>query len=232
VLDVRDVTSAYEDIQVLRGTTLGVREGEIVALFGPNGHGKSTLLKAICGVHPPTSGSINYRGEEIARAPSHVIVAKGLAYIAEERHLFTDMTVQENLSLGAYSAGARKDMAANLELVFDIFPRLAERRKQQCSTLSGGEGRMVAIARGLMSGASLLLVDEPSIGLAPGLKKVVYQSVRKINEDAGITILLVEQEIEHALGLANRIYLLKKGKVLFERAAAEADASEIKEAYF
>jgi branched-chain amino acid transport system ATP-binding protein len=232
VLEVMDVTSSYEDIQVLRGATLAVREGEIVALFGPNGHGKSTLLKAISGVHPPTSGSIKYQGEEISRAPSHDIVRKGVAYIAEERHLFADMTVQENLSLGAYNPSARRDMTKNFELVFEIFPRLAERRKQLCSTLSGGESRMVAIARGLMSGSALLLVDEPSIGLAPGLKNTVYQSIRKINQDAGITVLLVEQEIQHALGIANRLYLLKKGRVLFERPASQADAAEIKEAYF
>jgi branched-chain amino acid transport system ATP-binding protein len=232
VLDVQDVVSAYEDIQVLRGVTLRVREGEVVALFGPNGHGKSTLLKAISGVHPPTSGSIRYRGEEIARAPSHEIVARGVAYIAEERHLFTDMTVQENLTLGAYNSRARMSMVENLDLVYEVFPRLEERRKQSCSTLSGGESRMVAIARGLMSGASLLLLDEPSIGLAPGLKKALYRSIQSINEDAEITILLVEQEIEHALGMANRVYLLKKGEVLFERRASEADASEIKEAYF
>lgn len=232
MLDVEDVVSSYEDIQVLRGATLSVREREIVALFGPNGHGKSTLLKAISGVHPPKSGSIKYRGKEISRAPSHEIVRRGVAYIAEERHLFTDMTVQENLSLGAYGAAARRDVAGRFELVYEIFPRLAERRAQLCSTLSGGESRMVAIARGLMSGASLLLVDEPSIGLAPGLKKTMYQSIRKINDDAGITILLVEQEIEHALGMASRIYLLKKGRVLFERAASDAGAAEIKEAYF
>ena len=232
MLEVLDVTSSYEDIQILRGATLAVREGEIVALFGPNGHGKSTLLKAISGVHPPTSGSIRYRGEEIAHAPSHEIVARGVAYIAEERHLFTDMTVQENLTLGAYNSRARRSMVENLDLVYEVFPRLEERRKQSCSTLSGGESRMVAIARGLMSGASLLLLDEPSIGLAPGLKKVLYRSIQRINEDAEITILLVEQEIEHALGMANRVYLLKKGEVLFERRASEADATEIKEAYF
>jgi branched-chain amino acid transport system ATP-binding protein len=232
VLDVSDVVSAYDGIEVLHGTTLTVGEGEVVALFGPNGHGKSTLLKAISGVHPPRSGSIRYRGEEISEAPSHEIVGRGIAYIAEERHLFTDMTVQENLSLGAYNAAARKKLPSNLELVFEIFPRLAERRRQLCWTLSGGESRMVAIARGLMSGASLLLVDEPSIGLAPGLKKTVYQAIRRINQDAGITVLLVEQEIEHALGMANRMYLLKKGRVLFERVASEADAAEIKEAYF
>ncbi len=232
MLDVRDVTSSYEDIQVLRGVSLDVREEEIVALFGPNGHGKSTLLKAISGVHPPTSGSISFRGEDVARLPTHEIVRRGIAYIPEERHLFVEMSVRENLILGAYSRAAKKDMARNLELVHEVFPLLKERPGQPCFTLSGGESRMVAIARGLMSGASLLLVDEPSIGLAPGLKKNLYEAIRRINAEGNITILLVEQEIDHALRLADRIYVLKKGAVLFERPASEVDVAEIKEAYF
>lgn len=232
MLDVRDVVSAYEDIQVLRGVSLAVREGEIVVLFGPNGHGKSTLLKAISGVHPPLEGSIRFRDTELGRLAAHRIVDIGVAYIPEERHLFTEMSVQENLNLGAYTGRARKEMARNLEFVFEIFPRLRERRRQTCSTLSGGESRMVAIARGLMSGATLLLIDEPSIGLAPGLKKALYGAISRINEEGGITILLVEQEIEHALRMADRVYLLKKGRVLFERPAKEASPEEIKEAYF
>jgi branched-chain amino acid transport system ATP-binding protein len=232
MLEVRDLTAGYEDIQVLRGTSFDVREGEVVALFGPNGHGKSTLLKVVSGVHPAISGTVAFRGEDITGLPAHAIVERGIAYIAEERHLFTDMSVWENLHLGAYNRAARPEQARNLELVFDVFPRLAERRSQRCSTLSGGEGRMVAIARGLMSGASLLLVDEPSIGLAPGLKKSVYEAIAKINRDAGITVLLVEQEIDHALHLASRAYVLKKGAVLFERPIDAVDVEEIKEAYF
>lgn len=232
MLEIRDVTGGYEDIQVLRGVTVDVHEGELVALFGPNGHGKSTLLKAISGVHPATGGSIRFLGEEISGLPSHEIVARGVAYIAEERHLFTDMSVHENLVLGAYTKGARQRQAANLELVFEVFPRLKERQKQLCSTLSGGEGRMVAIARGLMSDAKLLLVDEPSIGLAPGLKKSLYAAIERINHDGGITLLLVEQEIEYALRMAGRMYLMKKGAILFERPAGRADVAEIKEAYF
>lgn len=232
LLEVRGVTGGYEDIGVLRGVDLDVREGEIVGLLGPNGHGKSTLLKAISGVHPTTGGTITFRGEEIGRLPAHEIVARGIAYIPEERYLFVDMPVLENLQLGAYTKGARPEMARNLEMVFEIFPRLKERRRQPCDTLSGGESRMVAIARGLMSGAKLLLVDEPSIGLAPGLKKGVYAAIRRINEEAGITVLLVEQEIDYALRLAERIYLLKKGRVESEQPAAEADIAEIHEAYF
>jgi branched-chain amino acid transport system ATP-binding protein len=232
MLEAHRVDSFYGDMQVLRQVSLKVSEGEIVALFGPNGHGKSTLLKAISGLHPPTSGSITYKGQEVSNLPTHKIVKMGLAYIPEERHLFRDMTVLENLKLGAYSVHARAKIEENLEFVCEIFPRLAERKNQLCSTLSGGESRMVAIARGLMSGASLLLIDEPSIGLAPGLKKAVFEAIQEINREANITILIVEQEIEHPLEMSNRIYLLKKGQILFERAASEVDVQEIKEAYF
>jgi branched-chain amino acid transport system ATP-binding protein len=232
MLELRDVTGGYEDIQVLGGVNLEVREGEILALFGPNGHGKSTLLKAIAGVHPATGGEIRYLDEDITRWPAHRIVSLGLSYIPEERYLFTDMTVYENLVLGAYTKGARRRQERNLELAFEVFPRLQERRKQPCSTLSGGESRMVAIARGLMSDARLLLVDEPSIGLAPGLKKSLYGAIDRINDEGGITILLVEQEIEFGLRLADRMYLLKKGAIAFERERDLADVAEIKKAYF
>jgi branched-chain amino acid transport system ATP-binding protein len=232
MLELRDVSAGYGDMQVLRQVSLRVEEGEAVALFGPNGHGKSTLLKVIAGLHPPASGSIRFRGEEISGLPAHQIVARGLVYIPEERHLFPDMTVMENLRMGAYNPRARRRMKENLDLVFDIFPRLAERRGQLCSTLSGGESRMVAIARGLMSAASLLLVDEPSIGLAPALKGAVFEAIGRINREAGITVLIVEQEIQHALQLCHRYYLFKKGQVLFERSASQADLQEIERAYF
>ncbi|MGC8873019.1 MAG: ABC transporter ATP-binding protein [Chloroflexia bacterium] len=232
MLELRDVCASYGDLQVLRHVSLTVREGEVVALFGPNGHGKSTLLKVVAGLHPATSGSIRFRGEEICGLPAHQIVARGLVYIPEERHLFPDMTVQENLRLGAYNSRARSRIRENLALVFEIFPRLAERRKQLCSTLSGGESRIVAIARGLMSAASLLLVDEPSIGLSPALKGAVFEAIGRIRREAGITVLIVEQEIHHALALCDRYYLLKKGQILFERPASEADVHEIERAYF
>jgi branched-chain amino acid transport system ATP-binding protein len=232
VLRIRDVTSAYGDIQVLRGVSLDVGDGEIVALLGPNGHGKSTLLKAIAGVHPATGGSIELDGEEIVAEPPHRIVQRGVAYIPEERHLFPEMTVFENLRLGAYTRRARERFEENLAFVYEIFPRLRERRYQACQSLSGGESRMVAIARGLMSGARILLVDEPSIGLAPGLKKGVYEAIRRINQQGGISVLLVEQEIDHALRLAGRVYLLKKGEILFERPVSELDVTHVKEAYF
>lgn len=232
MLAIRDVVGGYEDIQVLRGVSLDVRGGEIVGLLGPNGHGKSTLLKAIAGVHPATGGSIRFMDEEIIKAPPHRIVEAGIAYIPEERHLFSDMTVLENLQLGAYSRTARPEFRRNLELVFDVFPRLRERQRQVCMTMSGGESRMVAIARGLMSGARMLLIDEPSIGLAPSMKKAVYGAILRINQDAGITVLLVEQEIDYALRLTSRIYMMKRGAVQFERPSGEASVDELKEAYF
>jgi branched-chain amino acid transport system ATP-binding protein len=231
-LEVQEVDSFYGDLQVLRKVSLTVGEGEVVALLGPNGHGKSTLLKAIAGLHPASLGSIRYRGTEISKITTERIVQMGLAYIPEERHLFPHMTVLENLFLGAYNPNARSRIKENLEFVFTLFPRLNQRKDQTCSTLSGGESRMVAIGRGLMSGASLLLVDEPSIGLSPALKKAVFDSIERINQGKGITILIVEQEIEHALRLATRVYMMKKGAILFERESGALDKAEIERAYF
>lgn len=232
MLEAMELVSAYGDMTVLRGISLEVREGEIVALFGPNGHGKSTLLKTISGLHQPRSGLIKFRGREITSLPSYEIIARGIAYIPEERHLFPNMTVQENLRLGAYCVKDKNKIKQNLDFSYEMFPRLAERRNQPCSTLSGGEGRMVAIARGLMSGSSLLLVDEPSIGLAPILKEVVFAAIEKINREGNLTVLVVEQEIDYPLAIASRIYLLKRGRVLFERPAAEVDPKEVEDAYF
>lgn len=232
MLELNSVDGYYADLQVLRQVSLSVNTGEVVALFGPNGHGKSTLLKTICGLHKAASGSIKFEGKEISALPSHKIVEMGIAYIPEERHLFRDMTVMENLRMGAYNLRARPSMQQNLAFVLDVFPRLAERKDQLTSTLSGGESRMVAVARGLMSEPTLLLVDEPSIGLSPGLRHAVFDSIAKINREKNITILIVEQEIRNALKLATRIYMLKKGQILFERSAAEVNVDEIEKAYF
>jgi branched-chain amino acid transport system ATP-binding protein len=232
ILDIRGVDSFYGELQVLRKATLKLHEGEVVALFGPNGHGKSTLLKAIAGIHPPVSGSIKYRGEEIVQMPSEKIVEMGLAYIPEARNLFRDMTVLENLRLGAYNRKARAKVEDNLKYVFKLFPRLDERKHQIASTLSGGESRMVAVGRGLMSGASLLLIDEPSIGLSPIMKKAVFGALEKIKHETDITVLIVEQEVDNPLKLADRVYLLKKGQVFMEKAAGEVTKTEIEKAYF
>jgi branched-chain amino acid transport system ATP-binding protein len=232
MLELNGVDGYYADLQVLRQVSLNVTEGEVVALFGPNGHGKSTLLKTICGLHQAAAGSIKFQGTEITKLPSHKIVEMGIAYIPEERHLFRDMTVMENLKMGAYNRRARPSTQQNLDFVLEIFPRLAERKDQLTYTLSGGESRMVAVARGLMSEPTLLLVDEPSIGLSPGMRHAVFDSIAKINREKKITILIVEQEIRNALKLANRIYMLKKGQILFERSSAEVNVEEIEKAYF
>jgi len=231
-LDVQEVDSLYGELQVLRKASLRLHEGEVVALFGPNGHGKSTLLKAVAGIHPAVSGSIQYRGVEISGTTSEKIVEMGIAYIPEDRNLFTEMTVLENLRLGAFNRKARGRVAENLEYVFVLFPRLDERKDQIASTLSGGESRMLAIGRGLMSGASLLLIDEPSIGLSPITKKAVFGAIETIKQETDITVLIVEQEVDHALKLAERVYLLKKGRVVLEKEAAHISKAEIEKVYF
>ena len=232
VLEMQDVDSFYGELQVLRKASLKLNQGEVVALFGPNGHGKSTLLKAIAGIHPPSSGSIKFRGREIAGAPSHKIVEMGLSYIPEARNLFSEMTVLENLRLGAYNRLAREKIDENMRLVFSLFPRLAERKGQVASTLSGGESRMLAVGRGLMSGASLLLIDEPSIGLSPLMKRAVFEAIGRVSEETNISILIVEQEVDNPLKLAARVYLFKKGQIIKEEAADEIHKAEIEKAYF
>jgi branched-chain amino acid transport system ATP-binding protein len=232
ILEVSGLDSFYGELQVLRGAALDVRKGEVVALFGPNGHGKSTLLKAIAGIHPPKAGEIRFKGESITGLPSDRIVAMGMAYIPEARNLFREMTVMENLRLGAYNRRARIEAAKNMELVFALFPRLAERKDQVAATLSGGESRMLAVGRGLMSNASLLLIDEPSIGLSPLMKQTVFSAIHRIKSQTDISIMVVEQEVDYPLALADRIYLLKKGQVVMAREAGAIDKAEIEQAYF
>jgi branched-chain amino acid transport system ATP-binding protein len=231
-LDIQAIDSFYGELQVLRKASLKLHESEVVALFGPNGHGKSTLLKAIAGLHPPVAGSIKYMGEDIAAMPSEKIVERGIAYIPEARNLFTDMSVLENLRLGAYNRKARANVDENLDYVLALFPRLKEREHQVAATLSGGESRMLAVGRGLMSGASLLLIDEPSIGLSPIMKKAVFGAIEKIKSETDMTVLIVEQEVDYALKLADRVYLFKKGQVVMEKPAGQISKAEIEKAYF
>jgi branched-chain amino acid transport system ATP-binding protein len=231
-LDIQAIDSFYGELQVLRKASLKLHESEVVALFGPNGHGKSTLLKAIAGLHPPVAGSIKYMGEDIAAMPSEKIVERGIAYIPEARNLFTDMSVLENLRLGAYNRKARANVDENLDYVLALFPRLKEREYQVAATLSGGESRMLAVGRGLMSGASLLLIDEPSIGLSPIMKKAVFGAIEKIKSETDMTVLIVEQEVDYSLKLADRVYLFKKGQVVMEKPAGQISKAEIEKAYF
>ncbi len=232
MLKINELEASYGDLQILRKISIQVEEGETVALFGPNGHGKSTLLKTISGLHNALAGSIKFRDRELVGVPSHKIVEQGLIYIPEDRNLFTDMTVLENLKMGAYNRNAHAGYKRNLDFVLHIFPRLGERKDQYCSTLSGGEARMVAIARGLMSEPALLMIDEPSIGLSPGMKMVVFDAIRTINAERKITIIIVEQEIKHALDLAARVFVMKKGQIAFERSARDVNVDEIEKSYF
>ena len=215
MLEVNNVNAFYGSAQVLHDVSLRVGEGEFVVCLGANGHGKSTILKTICGLVTSASGSIKYRGKEISKLPSQILVEMGIVYIAQDRHLFPYMTVLENLKLGAYNTRAQPKAAENLEYVFQLFPRLKERKNQRAGTLSGGEGRMVAIGRGIMANAEFLALDEPSLGLAPSLEAEVFKKIYDIHK-RGITILLVEQDVSKALEHAERGYLVEHGRIAFE----------------
>lgn len=231
MLEVDRIDTFYGEFQVLRKVSIKVKEGELIVLLGPNGHGKSTLLKTICGLLTPTSGSIRFNGKEISKLSTERIVEMGITYVAEERHLFPFMTVMKNLKLGAYNKNAQQKEKENLEYVFQLFPRLKERAEQFASTLSGGEARMLAMGRGLMSGAKLLALDEPSFGLAPNLRMDVFRIIREINE-GGMSLILVEQSIPQVYDLADRIYLMEEGVISFGGDKQEALSEErLREAF-
>jgi branched-chain amino acid transport system ATP-binding protein len=222
MLEIDRINTYYnQEVHVLKDISINVGDGEFVALFGPNGHGKSTLLKTLCGLLRPASGSIKFNGVEIAGLQSEKIVEMGIVYIAEERHLFPHMTVLENLKLGAYPRHARRQEKENLEYVFHLFPKLKEFVKRLALTLSGGEARMVAIGRGLMSSAKFLAIDEPSFGLAPIVRHDVFQRISEISKDKGIGILLVEQNVVEASPLAERIYVMEDGRISLEASRDE-----------
>ena len=203
MLEVDKINTFYGQFQALKDVSVKVGDGELVVVFGPNGHGKSTLLKSICGLLTPTSGSIKYEGEQINGLPTEKIVEMGLVYVPEERHLFPEMTVIENLKLGACNRNALLKENENLDYVWQLFPKLKEWRKRPASTLSGGEARMLAIGRGLMSNARFLALDEPSFGLAPNLRIDVFNKIKGIKE-SGISVLLVEQNVTEASKIADR----------------------------
>jgi branched-chain amino acid transport system ATP-binding protein len=197
------------------GVTMNVNEGEIVALIGPNGAGKTTILRVISGLLKPASGAIRFLGHDVTKEPPHKIVEFGLSHVPESGKIFTAMSVFENLELGAFVSKARKDKAQSLERLYEIFPRLAERKNQQAGTLSGGERQMLAIGRALMSKPKLLMLDEPSFGLAPLLVEHMFETIEMINKQ-GVTILLVEQNVQASLELAHRAYLLENGRIVGE----------------
>ena len=210
-LDVEDIHTFYGNIEALKGVSLTVEEGECVTLIGSNGAGKSTTLRSISGLSAPREGSIRFKGEEIARVPPQEIVAMGICQSPEGRHVFPRMTVRENLDLGAY---LRRDneIAADIDQVYALFPRLQEREKQKAGTMSGGEQQMLAIGRAMMARPQLLLLDEPSMGIAAVLVDRIYETIEEINK-RGTTILLVEQNANYALSVSNRGYVLETGTV-------------------
>ena len=230
LLEVEDIHTFYGNIAALRGLSLAVEEGEIVTLIGSNGAGKSTTLRSISGLTPPRQGMITFDGHEITETPAQDIVRLGISQSPEGRKIFPRMTVSENLDLGAFT---RKDaeIDSDLERVFDLFPRLQERRTQKAGTMSGGEQQMLAIGRALMSRPKLLLLDEPSMGIAPILVERIYETIEEINKQ-GTTILLVEQNANYALGVSRRGYVIETGEiVLSDESAKLRDNPEVQKAY-
>lgn len=231
MLEVHRIDTYYGEFQALKEVSLNVQDGELVVVFGPNGHGKSTLLKTICGLLTPASGYVKFDGEQINGMPTQKIVEMALVYIAEDRHLFPDLTVLENLKMGAYIPHARPKESENLDYVFRLFPRLKDFRNRNASTLSGGEARMLAIGRGLMSSARFLAIDEPSLGLAPMLRSDVFRTIKEINEK-GISVLLVEQSVAQISEMADRTYLMEDGRIVFEGSKDDALKDEhVKEVF-
>jgi branched-chain amino acid transport system ATP-binding protein len=231
LLAVDGIDVFYGDVQVLHGLRLEVREGEIVTLLGSNGAGKTTTLRAISGLRPPRAGDIRFRGRSLLRVPAAARAELGIALVPEGRELWGQLTVRENLELGAFARRVRAHAARNLERVYAMFPRLAERERQLAGSLSGGEQQMCAIGRALMSEPTLLMLDEPSLGLAPLLVEQVMKTVAELNE-TGITVLLVEQNLHQALEIAERGTVIETGRVRLEGSSAELRASaEIRAAY-
>jgi branched-chain amino acid transport system ATP-binding protein len=231
LLEVRNIHSYYGNIHALRGISLAVEEGEIVTLIGSNGAGKTTTLRSIHGILPPRQGEILFRGEEIQGLPAHDMIAKGIAQSPEGRKVFPRMTVLENLEMGAYYRSDRAKVQEDMDRVFDLFPRLKERTKQEAGTMSGGEQQMLAIGRALMGHPKLLLLDEPSMGLAPVLVERIFQTIEEINKQ-GTTILLVEQNANVALEIATRGYVLESGAVVNAASAEKLrEDPKVREAY-
>ena len=231
LIELKNVAAVYGDVQVLWGVTLAVREGEIATLVGANGAGKTTTLKTISGVVRATTGAMLYDGERVDSLPSHQIAARGISHVPEGRRLFPLMTVRENLELGVISKTARQSRGESLDHVFSLFPKLKERASQMAGTLSGGEQQMVAIGRGLMARPRLLMLDEPSLGLAPIVVREMFDIIREVNK-GGITILLVEQNVQQSLKISDRAFVLENGRVVLEGVGAELlDDERVREAY-
>jgi branched-chain amino acid transport system ATP-binding protein len=231
MLAVENLSVNYGAIRALHQVSCSVKQGEIVALIGANGAGKTTILNTISGIVPSISGTVSFEGEEITRMAAHLIVRKGICQVPEGRRVFARMSVQENLEMGGFILTSKNDIAQGIERAFTLFPRLAERRKQAARTLSGGEQQMLAMGRALMSNPRLLLLDEPSMGLAPMLVEKIFEIVVEINK-TGTTIMLVEQNASMALSIAHRAYVLETGEVVLSGDADElAENPEVRKAY-
>ncbi|RMG57896.1 MAG: ABC transporter ATP-binding protein [Deltaproteobacteria bacterium] len=232
MLRTEDLHSGYGEVTILRGVSIEAREGKITAIIGSNGAGKTTLMNTITGVVPTKKGKILFKGEDISRIPAHERVRLGISLVPEGRKIFGRLTVERNLIMGAYTLTSEEKFRENLEFVYSLFPRLRERRKQLARSLSGGEMQMLAIGRALMSGPDLLLLDEPSLGIAPVIVKQIFRVLRELNEREGKTILLVEQNVKEALSLASYVYVLKNGAIVLEGPSEEVSASdEVKKSY-
>lgn len=231
LLEIRGLKVAYGGIEAVRGIDLDVAEGELVALIGANGAGKTTTLKAIAGMLRPSEGTLRYDGEDVSGLPSHVLIRRGIALVPEGRGVFARLTVEENIAMGAYIRGDRAAVRTDAERVFELFPRLRERRSQVAGTLSGGEQQMLAIGRAMMSRPRLLLLDEPSMGLAPLMVQKIFEVIRSIAAQ-GVTILLVEQNALLALEAAARGYVMESGALTLQDTGAALLASpQVRQAY-
>ena len=232
MLELRAVKTYYGNIQALKNVDIRISESEIVALIGANGAGKTTTLMSICGIVPPASGKIIFQGRKIHRLDPEKIVALGISQAPEGRHIFPYLTVRENLEMGAFLRRDHKEVSRDMEMIFELFPILAERRQQEGATLSGGEQQMLAISRALMSRPRLLLLDEPSLGLAPLVIKKIFAVLEKINREQHTTIFLVEQNANLALKIADRGYVMENGVITMEDKAENLLASEqVRKAY-
>jgi len=231
MLELKNLDSGYDFLQVLWGVSLTVNDGEFIALIGPNGAGKSTTLRTIAGLVEPKGGDIIFDGKSILNEEAHLISRMGISYVSEALNLFTDMSVRENLLLGAYAVKERETKLETLDYIFELFPRLEERKDQLTGTMSGGERKMTAIARGMMSNPTLMLVDEPSLGLQPNLTYDVFDALLQLR-DQGVTILLVEQNVNATLDITDRAYILEQGQIVMEGPSSEMKTNEhVRNAY-
>ena len=231
MLEVKNLAVSYGAIEAVKDISFTVNAGEIVSLIGANGAGKTTTLHTITGLVPAKSGSVMYNGVDLLKTHNNKIVTLGMAHIPEGRHVFTRMSVEENLEMGAFSLKDQSDLKKDLDMVYGLFPRLKERRNQKAGTLSGGEQQMLAMGRALMSHPKTILMDEPSMGLSPKLVKEIFSIIRKLHEQ-GITILLVEQNAKMALSIADRAYVLETGRITMEGAAKELlNNEQVRKAY-